>query len=152
MLPLRRGVTVPELAVREGDRFPVGALGLEDAGRALVVWAYPKDSSSGCEREAHGFNLLLPEFTAAGVDVIGLSNGTEDTAREFASSCDLGFDLLPSDELVQELGLLHDFGEYGVMPARTTFLVDAAGIVRMVWDVTDVVNHPAEVLEAARSL
>ena len=140
-----------ELTVREGDRFPVEVLGRELTG-PTIVYAYPKDSTSGCELEARGFNKLYDDFQGAGVDIIGISNGTDETASKFASECDLSFELVPSDQIVDRLGLLHDFGEYGILPARITFLVDGDGTIRKIWNVEDIGSHPDEVLAAAKAL
>jgi peroxiredoxin Q/BCP len=142
-----------ELQIDEGDRFPT-----EDLGRALdgpaVVYFYPKDSTSGCELESRGFDDLYDDFRSAGVDVVGVSNGTAETAGKFASDCGLRFELVPdeSGKLVGRLGLLKDFGEYGILPQRVTFLVDGDGVVRRIWQVEDIQSHPAEVLAAAREL
>ena len=50
--------------------------------------------------------------------------------------------------LTDELGLLKDYGQYGSLARRATFLLDADGVVRRVWDVPTPRRHPAEVLAA----
>ncbi len=44
--------------------------------------------------------------------------------------------------------MLKDYGEYGILARRVTFLLDADGVVQRVWDVTDAGAHPEEVLQA----
>jgi peroxiredoxin len=51
-------------------------------------------------------------------------------------------------ELTTELGLLKDYGEYGRLAQRVTFLLDGDGVVQRVWDVDDAAAHPEEVLAA----
>ena len=56
---------------------------------------------------------------------------------------------LHSDEdaaLTTDIDVLKDYGEYGSLARRVTFLLDANGVVQRVWDVTDAEAHPDEVL------
>lgn len=138
-----------DIKIAVGDKFPLEKIG--GKGPA-VVYVYPKDSTSGCELESRGFNWLYKEFQGLGVDILGVSNGTETTAAQFSAECDLQFKLVPSQQVIDELGLLKDFGQYGILPRRITFLVGADGAVRKIWDVDNIPSHPAEVLEAAKSL
>ena len=138
-----------EIKIAAGDPFPLAKLG---ATGPAVVYVYPKDSTSGCELESRGFNTLYDEFQGLGVEVVGVSAGNEDTAAQFASECGLEFKLVPSPELTEELGLLKDFGQYGILPRRITFLVGADGSVKRIWEVEDIPSHPGEVLAAARAL
>lgn len=138
-----------DIKIAVGDRFPIEKLG---ATGPAVVYVYPKDSTSGCELESRGFNTLYDDFKGLGVDILGVSAGNSDTASQFASECDLKFKLVPSPEVVEELALLKDFGQYGVLPRRITFLVGKDGTVEKIWDVEDIQSHPGEVLAAARAL
>ena len=138
-----------DIKIAVGDTFPLAKLG---AAGPTVVYVYPKDSTSGCELESRGFNTLYDEFKDLGVEILGVSAGNSDTASQFASECDLKFKLVPSPEVTEELGLLKDFGQYGILPRRITVLVGADGTVKNIWEVDEIPSHPAEVLAAARSL
>lgn len=138
-----------DIKIAAGDAFPLAKL---DATGPAVVYVYPKDSTSGCELESRGFNTLYDEFKGLGVEVVGVSAGNKDTAAQFAAECDLKFKLVPSPEVTGELGLLKDFGQYGILPRRITFLVGADGTVKQIWEVEDIPSHPSEVLAAARAL
>ena len=51
-------------------------------GRPVVVYFYPKDDTSGCTVEAKDFGCLMPDFRAAGAEVIGISpDGVESHVR-----------------------------------------------------------------------
>ena len=51
-------------------------------GRPVVVYFYPKDDTSGCTVEAKDFGCLMPDFRAAGAEVIGISpDGLESHVR-----------------------------------------------------------------------
>ena len=43
------------------------------AGRWLVLYFYPKDSTPGCTTEGLDFNALLPQFRELGAEVLGVS-------------------------------------------------------------------------------
>jgi peroxiredoxin Q/BCP len=132
-----------------GDRFPVERLSVQPNGPA-VIYFYPEAMTPGCTMEAKGFNDRYESFRDAGYEVIGVSVDTTDKNDEFRSACGLDFPLVSDDgaELTTDLGLLKDYGEYGWLARRATFLLDANGIVQQVWDVTDAATHPEEVLAA----
>lgn len=143
-----------EIAVNVGDRFPTEAVGLERLDGPAVVYFYPRDLTPGCTAEANGFNRLYDEFRAAGVEVVGVSVDSEQSHRRFVEECGLDFPLV-SDEggaLTTRLGLMKDYGEYGQMAARVTFLLDGDDVVRRVWQVEDAAAHPQEALEAVREV
>ena len=138
-----------DIKIAVGDQFPLDKLG---ASGPAVVYVYPKDSTSGCELESRGFNSLFDDFQGLGVEIFGVSAGNKDTAAQFSSECDLKFKLVPSPEVIDDLALLKDFGQYGLLPRRITFLVGKDGAVKNIWNVEDIQSHPGEVLAAARSL
>ena len=51
--------------------------------KALVVYFYPKDDTSGCTIEAKDFTALVPDFTAAGVTIIGISKDSVKSHDKF---------------------------------------------------------------------
>jgi peroxiredoxin Q/BCP len=137
----------------EGERFPVEQLPEELDGPA-VVYFYPQDMTRGCELEARGYETLYDRFRALGVEVVGVSVDSEESHRAFAEHCGLRFPLVSDagGTLTTQLGLMKDYGEYGSMAARVTFLLDGGGTVRKAWTVQDVTSHPQEALEAAEEL
>jgi thioredoxin-dependent peroxiredoxin len=132
-----------------GDRFPVERLSVRPKGPA-VVYFYPEAMTPGCTIEAKGFNDRYERFREAGYEVIGVSVDPSEKNDEFRSTCGLDFALVSDEgaELTTDLGLLKDYGRYGWLARRATFLLDAHGIVQQVWDVTDSATHPEEVLAA----
>ncbi len=132
-----------------GDRFPVERLSVRPKGPA-VVYFYPEAMTPGCTIEAKGFNDRYERFREAGYEVIGVSVDPSEKNDEFRSTCGLDFALVSDEgaELTTDLGLLKDYGRYGWLARRATFLLDAHGIVQQVWDVTDSATHPEDVLAA----
>jgi thioredoxin-dependent peroxiredoxin len=132
-----------------GERFPVERLAHRPSGPAIVYF-YPADLTPGCTMEAKAFNDRYERFREAGYEVIGVSVDSDDRHDEFRAECGLDFPLV-SDEggrLTDDLDLLKDYGKYGLLARRVTFLLDADGVVRHVWEVSDVAEHPDEVLAA----
>ena len=134
-----------------GDRFPVEKLPMKLQGPA-VLYFYPADLTPGCTMEAKAFNDRYDAFRDAGYEVIGISVDNEAKHDEFRSECGLRFPLVADDgaELTKSLGLFKNYGEYGWFAARVTYLLDADGVVRKVWDVDDAGGHPEEVLAAVQ--
>ncbi len=136
-----------DLMLKVGDRFPLESLPARPSGPA-VVWFYPAALTPGCTLEAKGFNDLYDRFREAGYEVIGVSIDRTERNDEFRSECDLRFPLVSDEDasLTTGLGLMKDYGQFPTAAARVTFLLDADGIVRKIWDVADAAAHPEEVL------
>src|SRR4029079_18445849 len=132
-----------------GDRFPVERLSVQPDGPA-VVYFYPAAMTPGCTMEAKGFSDRYERFREAGYEVVGVSIDPGDTKDGVRETCGLAFPI-HSDEgagLTTDIGVLKDYGEYGWLARRVTFLIDADGVIQTVWDVTDAGEHPDEVLAA----
>jgi thioredoxin-dependent peroxiredoxin len=132
-----------------GDHFPVEKLSVNPNGPA-VVFFYPAALTPGCTLEAEAFNDRYDSFREAGYEVIGVSTDLTEKNDEFRSECGLDFPLVSdeSQELTGSLDLLKEFGEHGTFARRVTYLLDADGTIRKVWDVSDAAAHPEEVLAA----
>jgi thioredoxin-dependent peroxiredoxin len=145
-----------QLKVAIGERFPVEALETQTGalGRPAVVYFYPADNTPGCTKEALAFDRAYDEFTSVGVAVVGVSVDDVESHKCFADDHALRFPLVADTggELTRRLGVLKDYGEYGELAARVSFLLDETGVIRHIWEVTDPVSHPEEVLAAARAL
>ena len=130
-----------------GDHFPVEKLSVKPTGPA-VVYFYPADLTPGCTMEAKAFNDRYDRFREAGYEVIGVSTDLTEKNDEFRAECGLDFPLVSdeSQELTGSLDLLKEFGEHGTFARRVTYLLDADGTIRKVWQVTDAAAHPEEVL------
>ena len=134
-----------------GDRFPLERLSVQPDGPA-VVYFYPAAMTPGCTMESKGFSDRYQRFRDAGYEVIGVSTDLTDKNAEFRSECGLDFPLVSDEDasLTTGLDLMKDYGEYGSFARRVTYLLDAAGVVQRVWDVSDAGEHPEEVLQAVQ--
>lgn len=146
--------------LEEGDMFPVALLPGElksDDGtlrRPTVVYFYPKDGTDTCTRQAIEFSRQAPQFDQAGLALAGVSVDSAASHREFACEHHLSFTLVSDEDkkLATSAGVLRDYGEYGVLAGRVTFLLDRSGRVSRVWEVEDVIANVTETLAAGTGL
>ena len=126
-------------------------------GRPAVVYFYPKDDTSGCTREAKDFTALAADFAALGVPVVGISPDPVKSKQKFRDKHGLSVTLAADAErsVVAAWGVWVEKSMYGrkyMGVERTTFLLDAAGLVARVWRKVKVPGHAEAVLAAARAL
>lgn len=141
--------------VLPGDRGEVSLAAFR--GRAVVVYFYPKDDTSGCTREAIAFTGLLPEFESLGAAVIGISPDAPKTHEKFRAKHALGVVLAsdPDRTVLEAFGVWVEKTLYGrryMGVERATFLVDADGRIARIWRKVKVAGHAEAVLEATRAL
>jgi peroxiredoxin Q/BCP len=131
---------------------------LKDArGRKLVLYFYPRDNTPGCTLEARDFAALQPRFTRAGVQVVGVSRDSVASHEKFRAKMALPFELLADEEekVCRMFDVIREKNMYGrrVMGIeRSTFVLDAAGVLRQEWRKVKVADHAHAVLAAAESL
>ena len=101
-------------------------------GGAVVLYFYPKDQTPGCTMEACGFRDELDSFTEAGAQVVGISRDDETSHARFAAKHKLPF-LLLSDTTGETHARYGVTKKLGLIPDRTTFVIDRDGIVRHVF-------------------
>ena len=135
-----------------------GALTSKDlAGRPYVLYFYPKDDTPGCTLEGHDFRDQQAAFERLEVRVIGVSRDSLASHEKFRSKHSLPFDLIADadESLCRQFDVIRDKNMYGRKVRgieRSTFLVDADGVLRREWRKVKVPGHVAEVLEAAKGL
>jgi len=124
-------------------------------GRKVIVYFYPKADTSGCTKEACGFNDALPEFQGIDAEVIGISKDPVPALNKFAAKYGLTFTLASAkdDDTVERYGAWVEKSMYGrkyMGIDRSTVLVDEQGIVRGLWRGVRVAGHVEAVLAAAQ--
>jgi len=151
---LKAGDRAPDFDL-EGDAGRVALAALK--GKAVVLYFYPKDDTSGCTAEAQAFTTDAGAFAKAGAVVVGVSKDSVARHAKFRAKYELapllGAD--PEGKVVEAYGAWVEKSLYGrkyMGIDRSTFLIDAAGVIRRVWRRVKVPGHVAEVLAAARTL
>ena len=153
--PLQTGATAPAFHLPRDDG---GAVTLASyAGKALVLYFYPKDDTSGCTREAADFNALMPAFRDAGAEILGVSPDSNRSHEAFRKKHDLAI-LLGSDEtkeMCEAYGVWQEKSMYGrkyMGVERTTFLIGPDGRIAEIWPKVSVKGHAEAVLAAVKAL
>jgi peroxiredoxin Q/BCP len=149
------GAPAPDFTLPADGGRTVSLSGLR--GRMVVLYLYPRDDTSGCTSEAIGFSERLPEFEAAGAVVLGLSKDNVASHDRFVAKHGLKIALLSDEaaETVEAYGAWVEKSMYGrryMGVDRSTFLIDAEGVLRREWRKVKVPGHVHEVLAAVREL
>jgi len=126
-------------------------------GKKVVLYFYPKDDTSGCTAEACGFRDSMPDYSGTDAVVIGISKDSVVSHDKFKQKHGLPFTLASdaSSDVCEKYGVWVEKSMYGrkyMGIERSTFLIDASGIVRGAWRKVKVPGHVAEVLKAAHAL
>ncbi len=118
---LRVGDLAPDFALPADDGTTVRLSDLR--GKRVVVYFYPKDSTSGCTAQACGFRDSYPRVEAAGAVVLGISPDPLKSHEKFRSKYSLPFRLLSDEQ--------HAVAEaYGVWQEKSMYGRKYLGIVR----------------------
>jgi len=107
------------------------------AGRKLVLYFYPKDSTSGCTAEACNLRDNYSDLRKAGYEVVGVSIDSEKSHQKFIEKNQLPFPLIADTEkkLVEQFGVWGEKSMYGrkyMGTFRTTFIINEEGIVERI--------------------
>ena len=123
------------------------------AGKSVVLYFYPKDSTPGCTRESCDFQASLRKLAARKAVVLGVSILDEKSKAKFAEKQGLTFPLLADADhaVAEKYGVWREKSLYGrkfMGIARTTYLIGPDGKVRQRWDDVKVGGHAEAVLAA----
>jgi peroxiredoxin Q/BCP len=148
------GKKVPEFALDS----TAGKWKLKDvAGSNLVIYFYPKDATSGCTKEGEAFRDLHAKFAKAKTLIVGVSPDSVASHEKFKAKYGFPFELLADPE--QTACTLFDvwkeksmYGRKYMGVERSTFLLDAKGVLRQEWRKVKVPGHAEEVLAAVQAL
>jgi peroxiredoxin Q/BCP len=126
-------------------------------GKAVVLYFYPKDDTSGCTAEACAFGEALPQFGKAKAAVIGISRDSVASHDKFKAKYQLPFPLASDADgkVCEAYGVWVEKSMYGrkyMGIERSTFLIDGQGVIRNIWRKVKVPGHAEEVLKASAAL
>ncbi|WP_296661844.1 peroxiredoxin [Paraburkholderia sp.] len=153
-MPIAVDQPVPDFtAPATGGDFTLSSL----KGSKVVLYFYPKDNTPGCTTEGLQFRDLNPKFEKAGARIIGVSRDSVRSHEGFRAKLELPFTLVSdADEalctLFDVIKLKKMYGKEVRGIERSTFLIDASGVLRREWRGIKVPGHVDEVLEAVQAL
>ena len=129
----------------------------DHAGKTVILYFYPKDSTPGCTTEVMQFRDLHADFVKAGCVIAGVSRDSLRSHENFKAKQELPFDLLSDTEekLCTQFSVIKDKKLYG-KPVRgierSTFVIDRNGILRREWRGVKAQGHAQEVLDFIKTL
>jgi peroxiredoxin Q/BCP len=135
-----------------------GKWSLKDAlGRNVVLYFYPRDNTPGCTQEGESFGAAHREFGKLKTAIFGISPDSVASHEKFKAKMGFPFELLSdADRAVCELyGVIQEKSMYGkkyMGVERSTFLIDAKGVLREAWRKVKVNGHAEAVLAAVKAL
>jgi thioredoxin-dependent peroxiredoxin len=135
-----------------------GKVKLKDLrGSPVVLYFYPRDDTPGCTKEACAFRDRHKELGKLGAKVFGVSTDDIASHEKFRDKYDLNFPLLADvdHKVAEKYGAWREKNMYGKKSMgiqRSTFLIDAKGVLRKVWKKVSVDGHDEQVIEALKEL
>ncbi|MFG1488994.1 peroxiredoxin [Oceanospirillum sp. HFRX-1_2] len=126
-------------------------------GKNVVIYFYPKDNTPGCTTEGQDFRDNHPAFEAANTVIFGVSRDSLRVHTNFKAKHEFPFELIsdPEETLCKHFDVIKlkkNYGREYMGIERSTFLINAEGILVQEWRKVKVKGHVAEVLEAAQAL
>ena len=129
---LNAGMKAPEFCLPDQNGTMVDSKTL--AGCPYVIYFYPKDSTSGCTKQAQAYSQRLSEFEAAGYRVFGVSKDSVASHKRFEEKYELTITLLSDVEKAAITAFdvwqeKKNYGKVSMGVVRTTYVVGADGTI-----------------------
>jgi peroxiredoxin Q/BCP len=152
---LEQGTTAPDFDLPDENGNPVTLSDLK--GQTVVLYFYPKADTPGCTTQACGIRDHLPDYTEAGVRVLGVSPDPVKDVKKFHDKQALNFTLLADEDhaVCEAYGVWAEKSMYGKTywgALRATFIIDAEGTIAHVIPKASPKTHDDEVLKALAEL
>lgn len=145
-MALKLGDTIPEFSLpdQNGELFSIK----EVLGKKpFVLFFYPKNNTPGCTKEACDFRDKYEDFSAKGVEVIGISGDSVKSHHRFEEKHQLPYVLL-SDNKNKVRKLFKIKSSLLLLPGRETYVVDKEGKITMVFNSINASEHMKRALKA----
>ena len=152
---IEQGQLAPDFELSDQDGQSVRLSELR--GKPVVVYFYPKADTPGCTTQACGVRDRRADYASAGAVVLGISPDTVAKVKRFHDRQALNFTLLADEEheVAESYGVWAEKSMYGRTywgNSRSTFIIDADGVVRHVIAKVTPATHDEAVLAAIAAL
>lgn len=148
------GKKAPDFSLLDQDGKTVTLSKLK--GSPVILYFYPKDDTPGCTKEACAFRDGYAEYERLGARILGVSPDPVESHGKFIKKFELPFTLLADTErkACEAYGVWKEKNMYGrksMGVERTTFVIDAKGLVRQIFPRVKVDGHADAVLAAVKA-
>ena len=149
MSDLKEGQKAPEFTAADQDGNTVTLS--QFSGKKVVLYFYPKDDTPGCTTQACNLRDNYEALQSKGYQVLGVSVDNEKSHVKFIKKFNLPFPLLADTEheIVEAYGVWVEKSMYGrtyMGTARTTFVINADGVIQEIFQKIDTANHTDQIL------
>lgn len=146
---LKAGDKAPQFKARDQNGSEVKLSDFK--GKKVALYFYPQDDTETCTKQACNLRDNLPDLTASGYEVLGVSVDDEKSHQKFITKFGLNFRLLADTDhqLVNKYGVWQQktlFGHTYMGIVRTTFLIDERGIIERVIERVKSGDHANQIL------
>jgi peroxiredoxin Q/BCP len=126
-------------------------------GKNIVIYFYPKDSTPGCTKEGEDFRDQFEAFSSNNAIIVGVSRDSVKSHDKFICKYNFPFDLIADEDetVCQIFDVIKEKNMYGrkyMGIERSTFLINANGILINEWRKVKVKGHVEEVLGALKNI
>jgi thioredoxin-dependent peroxiredoxin len=126
-------------------------------GKTVVLYFYPKDHTPGCTQEGQDFRDAIKKFEKTNAVIFGISRDKLATHEKFKAKHELPFELIsdPESELCNLFEVLWPKNMFGKIVngiVRSTFVIDANGVLRQAWRKVKVGGHAEAVLQQCKKV
>ena len=151
---MKIGQTIPEVLGEDQNGHLHTAA--EYAGKGLIIYFYPKDNTPGCTAEACSLSNGYSQLKRAGYALLGVSKDSAASHVKFAAKYELPFPLIADvDHVLQDaFGVWREkkmAGRTYMGTVRTTFIVNAEGVVTHIIDKVNTKDHSNQILDILNS-
>lgn len=124
----------------------------EYAGKWLILYFYPKDSTPGCTTQGQDFRNNYSKIKALNAEVLGVSRDSLKSHENFKCKQQFPFELISDQDerLCQLFDVIKMKSMYGKQVQgieRSTFLIDPKGVLKHEWRKVSVNGHVDEVMK-----
>ncbi len=146
---LQKGTKAPlfEGLIETGERVSLA----DYAGKKLVLYFYPKDSTPGCTAEACDLRDNYERFLALGYEVLGVSKDSAASHQRFIEKYQLPFHLISDTDLTilkayEAWGEKKNYGKVTMGTLRTTYVIDEKGVIIDAIGKVNTKDHTSQIL------
>ena len=127
------------------------------AGKNIIIYFYPKDSTPGWTNEGIDFKDLYESFINLNTEIFGISRDSRKSHENFKAKYNFPFELLsdPDEVACQLFDVIKMKNMYGKQVRgieRSTFIINVQGELIQEWRGVKVNGHVVEVLDFIKNI
>lgn len=153
MITLDKGDKAPDFSGMDDNG---NTLKLSDfKGKKLILFFYPKDNTPGCTAEACNLEENYDYWHQQGYAIVGISPDSIESHRKFREKYGFRYTLVadPEKEIMIKYGAYGPkimYGKEVTGVLRTTFILDANGIITHIFKKVDTKNHTEQIIKSLK--